>query len=122
AEEAMPSLEPDGDKAHRTKHYTVPRVGFAGFIRAHWRGELTLVQAYWGVTFLLTLLVVALSKAFGDWLGQANLSPVVTGIALISFLGFLCAMTIWQPLGVWRSAGDHINAIGRRGGAPSGRL
>src|SRR5215470_17934025 len=101
SEAATPSRQPsDGDQANRTKHNIVPRVGFIGFIRSHWRGELTLAQAYWGVAFLLTLIVVGLSKVFGDWLGQINLSPGVTGIALISFLSFLCAMTIWQLVGV----------------------
>jgi len=123
AEEGTPSRRPShGDEADRMEDDTAPRVGITGFIRTHWRGELTLAQAYWGVAFLLTLIVVALSKVFGNWLGQINLSPVVTGIALISFLSFLCAMTIWQLVGVWRSAGNHMKSTGRRGWATIARL
>ena len=123
SEEGTSTRQPShGEQANRTKHNTLLRVGLIGFIRRHWRGELTLAQAYWGVAFLLTLIVVALSKVFGDGLGQINLSPIATGIALISFLSFLCAMTIWQLVGVWRSAGNHMKSTGRRGWAIIARL
>jgi hypothetical protein len=120
AEDGTPAGKSDhGDETKRTKHKSVPRFGFIG---THWRGELTLAHAYWGVAFLLTIIVVALSKVFGDWLGQANLSPVFTGITLISFLSFLCVMTIWQLVGVWRSAGNHMKLTGRKGWATIARL
>jgi hypothetical protein len=112
--------DPDpSDEADRTKHKSLPGVGF---IRTHWRGELTLAQAYWGVAFLLTLVAVGLSNAFGAWLGQADLSPVGTGIALVSFLTFLCVMSIWQLVGVWRAAGNHMESTGRKAWATLARL
>jgi hypothetical protein len=85
-----------------------------GFIRRHWRGELTLVQAYWGVCFLLSIVVVWASKLFGTWLGEANLPPVGLGLMLMGFLTFLCVMTVWQLVGTWRAAGNHIRTTGRR--------
>jgi hypothetical protein len=85
-----------------------------GFVVRHWGGELTLTQAYWGVGMGLTLFVVALSYAFGEWMGNANLSPVGIGLALVSFLSFLCVVTVWQLLGIWRAAGHQMVTPGRR--------
>src|SRR5262249_33356275 len=86
----------------------------AWFIRRHWRGELSLAKAYWGVGFLLTVLVIGVATVFGLWLGQAKLSPVARGIAMVGFLSFLCVMPVWQLVGIWRSAGNHIRSTGRR--------
>src|SRR5262249_21663082 len=94
----------------------------AALILRHWRGELTLVQAYWGVGVLLGLVVVGLSHAFGAWLSRANLSPVSSGIAMASFLVFLCAVTIWQLVGIWRAAGNRIRSTGRKGWATFARV
>jgi hypothetical protein len=85
----------------------------AGFIRRHWRGELGLPKAYWGVGVLLTLVAVGLAYGFGATVGAANLSPVAGGIAMLCFLSFLCIMTVWQLVGIWRSAGNHIRTTGR---------
>jgi hypothetical protein len=84
-----------------------------GIIMRHWRGEFSLPLAYWGIGVFLTLLVVAFSHVFGEWLAQANLPPIGVGVALMSFLSFLCMMTIWQLVGVWRAAGNHTKSTGR---------
>ena len=47
----------------------------AGLIVRHWRGQLTLAQAYWGAGFLLTIVAVGLSHLLGLWLEHANLPP-----------------------------------------------
>ena len=80
------------------------------------------MQAYWGVGFLLTLPAVWLGNAFGEWLRQAKLPPVGEGVALTSFLSFLCVMTIWQLVGVWRTAGNHMKSTGRHVWATLARL
>jgi hypothetical protein len=108
-----------GDAATDRESDSEPRPGpearpKAGVVLRHWRGELTLVQAYWGVCFLLSILVVWASKLFGDWLGKADLPPQGVGLVLIVFLMFLCAMSAWQLVGTWRAAGNHIRTTGRR--------
>jgi hypothetical protein len=94
----------------------------AGLVARHWRGELTLAQAYWGVCFLLSVVVLLASKLFGAWLGQAILPPAALGLMMMGFLAFLCAMTVWQLVGTWRAAGSHIRATGRRLWATAARL
>jgi hypothetical protein len=84
-----------------------------GFIRRHWRGELTLAKAYWGVGVLLTLLAIGVAYGFGAAVRAANPSPVAGGIAMVGFLSFLCIMTVWQLVGIWRAAGGHIRSTGR---------
>src|SRR5262245_33690160 len=79
-------------EAYRETERTAPRR--VGFIRRHWRGELSLTKAYWGVGFLLTVLVIGVATVFGLWLGPAKLSPVAGGIAMVGFLSFLCVMTV----------------------------
>jgi hypothetical protein len=57
--------------------------------------------------------VIWVSNVFGAWLDQAKLSPVAWGITFTSFISFLCAMTVWQLVGIWRAAGNHIRSTGR---------
>jgi hypothetical protein len=108
-DDSTPGNDPT-DGASETHLKATPR---AGFVLRHWRGELTLAQAYWVVGFLLTLGAVLASNAFGAWLEQARLSPVALGLVLTSFLSLLCALTIWQLVGIWRAAGNHMRSTGR---------
>jgi hypothetical protein len=85
-----------------------------GLIRKHWRGELTLPQSYWGIFVLLNFLLVGLGYGLGSALQSFNVSPIVLGITLVLFLTFLCACNLWQLVGVWRSAGNHMQSTGRR--------
>jgi len=78
------------------------------------RGELTLAQAYWGAGFLLTIVVVGLSRLLGVWLDRANLAPTPLGLVLLGHLTFLSVLVIWQIVGIWRAAGNHIRSTGRR--------
>jgi uncharacterized protein DUF4339 len=86
----------------------------AGIIARHWRGELTLAQAYWGAGFLLTIVAVGLSRLFGEWLDRANLAPTPLGVLLVGHLTFLSALVVWQIVGIWRAAGNHMRTTGRR--------
>jgi hypothetical protein len=78
-----------------------------GLIRRHWRGDLTLAQAYWGVGLLLTLVALWLAHLFGSWLEKAQLPIPALGMTLFGFLSLLCVMTVWQFVGIWRAAGKY---------------
>jgi hypothetical protein len=96
--------------------------GQSSIIVRHWRGELTLAQAYWGVCFLLTFCAIALGYAVGAFIEEAHLGPRWSGIILVSFVLFLCGLTLWQVIGTWRSAGNHIAATRRYFWANAARL
>jgi hypothetical protein len=83
-------------------------------ILRHWRGELSLPAAYWGVGFLLTLAVVLIALGYGAATRVANLSPFAAGVANVTFLSFVCVLTVWQLVGVWRAAGNHIRGGKRK--------
>ena len=104
--------QPEGDEGTRDRTTTPTKR--AGLIRRHWRGELTLAQAYWGVGFLLTIGLFGLAHAFGKTIHALVVSPVGLGIAFGLFLIFLCLCTVWQLTGIWRSAGNHMQTTGRK--------
>jgi hypothetical protein len=86
----------------------------ANFILRHWRGQLSLAVSYWVIGFLLTFVVLVFARAFGDALEILQPGLVPLGLLLSTFFLFLSAVTIWQLVGVWRSAGNHITSSGRR--------
>ena len=91
------------------------------FIR-HWRGELSLPASYWLVGTLLSICLILLGECCGNALGRLNLSPRSLGFWLLAFLTALSVCTIWQLIGVWRSAGNHIIKTKRKGWAVAARV
>ena len=83
------------------------------FLRRHWRGELPLVQAYWVVGLLVSMTAVALGFAVGKISDPMHVGARNSGLIVTSFLAFICVMTLWQIVGVWRSAGNHIRTTKR---------
>lgn len=85
------------------------------YLRAHWRGELSLGISYWIngclLGFLLNLLGVGLEGLLAaqnlrvDW----GLVALVTGQVV-----FLLLVSLWQVVGIWRSATNHVARSGRR--------
>lgn len=83
-----------------------------GFLFRHWRGELSLPVAFWVNNFLLLLplglalgLVMAWAAAWGQGLQQ---------LALVSLVGtlVLVGVSIWAPVGAWRSATHYLDEGG----------
>lgn len=72
------------------------------FVR-HWQGKLSLVKSYWFNSILLSIIVIgpytfALDTGWLD--GHSNI------IFSISFV--LLALTVWQLVGIWRSATFYL--------------
>jgi GYF domain 2 len=114
AARVVPPDESGKDTGETAAGQAKPARPRAGLIARHWRGELTLAQAYWGAGFLLTIVVVGLSRLLGVWLDRANLAPTPLGLVLLGHLTFLSVLVIWQIVGIWRAAGNHIRSTGRR--------
>lgn len=91
-------------------------------IKEHWQGELTLGFAYWvigvGVTLLLSLLIFLVDKLLTILSINANF----LGGVLILLCGFVLLITIWQLVGIWRSARYHTSRGGRVMWATAARL
>lgn len=94
----------------------------ANFFLRHWRGELSLAKSYWIVGSLFTILLLLFSAVFGQAITNAKLSPAWLGLLLTTFLVSICAFSVWQLVGIWRSAGNHIRTTKRRGWAIAARV
>ncbi len=89
------------------------------FIR-HWRGDLSLGVSYWVNGFLATFLVVfivVLLVQFRDF-GGLKWTAV---LALLAY-AVIFALTIWQLVGVWRSASKHVSRGGRSSWAIAAKI
>lgn len=96
--------------------YRTPDTEYAlmGYIRTHWRGEHSLVHSYWINGVLITVLIRGTDAALFGMI-EAPLRPSFGFLALIVFEGVvLVGITIWQSVGIWRSAQHHKERTGRR--------
>lgn len=97
-----------------------PRVKQANYFIRHWRGDLSLGISYWANGMLGTFLVlfaanmlVAMRDSVGlKWLAVSSL--VLYALALL--------VSVWQAVGVWRSAGKHTSRGGSSGWATAARI
>jgi hypothetical protein len=74
------------------------------YIKAHWRGDLSLARSYWVNGFLL-----GLGLQVGAILLQGPLSrqSVSDGAALaLTLIALIAAVAVWQLVGIWRSASN----------------
>jgi hypothetical protein len=111
-----PSLQADQPLPERQTERDTPdaRGSRGNFITKHWRGGYSLPVAYWIVGIGTTVAILALAAAVGG-ASEALKPPLIVGAPVfITFSLFTCAAVIWQLVGVWRSAGAHITATGRR--------
>jgi ATP-dependent protease ClpP protease subunit len=84
----------------------------AGYVTSHWRGNLSLPRSYW-------VNVVLLTTAFGvgsKFLDRpvSNLPPEEAAVIGLSLVALAVPITVWQFVGVWRSATNTSINTGRR--------
>ncbi|WP_188261989.1 GYF domain-containing protein [Azospirillum tabaci] len=82
------------------------------YIARHWRGELSLGVSYWVNGFLGNIAAMAAAAGLTAALPDMY-DPMIglVGIVLISALVLL--VTLWQVVGVWRSARSHKSRGGK---------
>lgn len=81
------------------------------FLVKHWRGDYSLVVSYWVIGSLLTLLIVA---AMADSVnGLRELGPKTSGAVILVSCCFIITLTLWQLVGIWRSADKHSQRGGK---------
>ncbi|WP_072387019.1 DUF4339 domain-containing protein [Hyphomicrobium sp. CS1BSMeth3] len=76
----------------------------------HWQGDLPLWKAYWLVGVLLSIAYGAPFNAMFVWLENQPFSRDQVLTIVLSSLALLTAVGVWQLVGIWRSAGNHIHS------------
>ena len=102
--------------------YFVPPLPEPGFIVKHWRGDYPLALSYWVFGSLLTLIVLAVSKLFEAVLLASDLGPRAHGTLILVVYISSVTITVWQFVGIWRSAGKHSDRGGKHFWAGAAKL
>jgi hypothetical protein len=84
----------------------------SNYFSRHWRGELSLPLSYWVNGALVTVLVVTAFSVLGESDYLKTSGPLGSGIWILAALMFLWSLTIWQLVGVWRSADNSASRGG----------
>jgi hypothetical protein len=90
-----------------------------GYIVRSWRGELSLARAFFVNGVLLTLafavVMIALLFAMMTVFGGQVRAEMYLGLAVTTAVFVLgTPITVWQLVGLWRSASRHVRRGGRR--------
>ncbi len=94
----------------------------SNFIAKHWRGAYPLGFSYWVCGAALTALVLGLSKWVQSGHLMVGLGQRGTGASILLIYASLLLTTLWQVVGIWRSAGFHTQRGGRSGWAVAARM
>lgn len=81
------------------------------YLRAHWRGEHLLAQSYWVNGVLVTILVVLALAIVDPLYDSLSLEAVIATSVLI--ITFTIIISVWQWVGLWRSATKTSDNTGR---------
>lgn len=83
------------------------------FLVKHWRGDYSLGFSYWVIGSLLTVIVVAVTAVVGSMSGLRELGQSASGAVILTFFGIVITLTLWQLVGIWRSADKHVQRGGK---------
>ena len=102
----LPQLVPEGSAAAVMPPPLPPQAARSrNYFRRHWRGELSLPVSYWLNGFLIAV-VVGVGFVLVKYLssGSDEARPLLWLFSLIAAWVLAVLLTIWQAVGVWRSA------------------
>lgn len=91
------------------------REASANFVVRHWRGELPLWVSYWIFGFLGNIAAAVFVAAVGAALSRSGgYNPAkILGTIVLLWLG-LGLVSVWQLVGIWRSADRHVSRKGSK--------
>lgn len=98
----------------------LPRSG--NLITRHWRGEYSLARSYWINGTLVTVAGMAALWALQVVMKGAAIGPMMSCAMIISLYGLLLVVTVWQVVGIWRSASRHVTRGGTAFWATAARI
>jgi hypothetical protein len=110
---ALPHVTEDSKVTDSIQEPGQTRTREPNFLVKHWRGDYSLGFSYWVIGSLLTVIVVAITTAIGSSSGLRELGPRASGTAILVFYGFVVTLTLWQLVGIWRSADKHSQRGGK---------
>jgi len=84
-----------------------PETRRASYFARHWRGELSLPVSYWVNGFFLTVLILAIIQGI-HWDELVATSRLLFSTSAIIVWIVLAAASIWQLVGIWRSADNYL--------------
>jgi hypothetical protein len=98
------------DERHRAVH-EFPHHGRVttppSYVWRHWRGELSLARSYWINTVLVSVILQWVAVGLGHGIDITRYAMAFALSFVMLWLG-LAAITIWQLIGLWRAAVNHI--------------
>lgn len=96
----------------RTITQSKPSTQRHNFIAKHWAGDYSLAFAYWVIGFIGTLLATIAIEAAD--IGARSLPPgaKISAALILLFYAGVIAFTLWQLVGIWRSADYHVSRGG----------
>lgn len=109
----LPHVTEDSKVTDSIQEPGQPRTREPNFLVKHWRGDYSLGFSYWVIGSLLTVIVVAITTAIGSSNGLREFGPRASGTAILVFYGFVVTLTLWQLVGIWRSADKHSQRGGK---------
>lgn len=91
-------------------------------ITRHWNGEYSLGFAFWVVGLGATLLLAVIIGGIDSLLSYGMVNVNAYGALLVLIYMLLVVFTIWQLVGIWRSAKYHTSRAGRAGWAVTAQV
>lgn len=82
------------------------------YLRAHWRGQLSLALSFWGNLAFINFVKALLSPVFQN-LNAKFPSPTLAVVTLTYQFLMIVVIFPWQVVGVWRSASLHATRTGK---------
>ncbi|GAA5316369.1 MAG: hypothetical protein AseanaTS_15730 [Candidatus Pelagadaptatus aseana] len=93
---------------------------YGSFISKHWHGGYSLPVSYWLIGFVVNLVLSVVIVAMGSW--SENLSARIVGAVLIFMHLSVLILSVWQTVGIWRSANKHESRGGAAGWARAAKV
>lgn len=118
---ATPIQEPVREQKHTQEAVVAqPPTKQANYFIRHWRGDLSLGVSYWANGMLGTFLILFAA----NMLVEMRESVSLKWLAVLSLVLYALALlvSVWQAVGVWRSAGKHTSRGGNSGWATAARI
>lgn len=78
----------------------------------HWKGLLPLEVTYWINVFVLSFVVTLLMTFLSDYFSKHSAKAVLTGLTIMATYAAVTVITIWQLVGLYRSASKHVERGG----------